>query len=86
MINATDAKARMGELLEDAQKEPVTIARNGRPIVVVVSASRFEELEAMEDAYWAQRAQEAARSGFLGTEETRKFIEGTLSGDTKSVA
>ena len=41
-VSALDAKNRLGELLDDAQRQPITVTRNGRPSVVVVSAESYE--------------------------------------------
>ena len=45
---ALKAKNRFGELLDTAQREPVTIEKHGRPVVVVVSAEDYKELEALK--------------------------------------
>lgn len=42
-IPAADAKTNFGALLDKAQREPVTISRNGRAVAVVMSATAFEE-------------------------------------------
>lgn len=42
-IAAADAKTNFGALLDKAQREPVTISRNGRAVAVVMSAAAFEE-------------------------------------------
>ena len=42
-IPAADAKTNFGALLDKAQREPVTISRNGRAVAVVMSAEAFEE-------------------------------------------
>lgn len=47
-FTANQAKTQFGEMLSRAQREPVSITRNGKPSVVVVSAedySQFEELK-----------------------------------------
>jgi prevent-host-death family protein len=41
-MTALDAKNRFGRLIELAQRAPVTITRNGRPSVVVMSADAYE--------------------------------------------
>lgn len=41
-FTALDAKNRFGQLIEMAQRAPVTITKNGRPSVVVVSAADYE--------------------------------------------
>lgn len=40
---AADAKTNFGALLDKAQRGPVTISKNGRPVAVVMSAAAFEE-------------------------------------------
>ena len=47
-IAALDAKNRFGELLDTAQREPVTIQKHGRDVAVVVSAEDYKELQALK--------------------------------------
>jgi prevent-host-death family protein len=42
-MQATDAKNRFGELLEDAIREPVVIQKNGRDVAVLVSKAEFDK-------------------------------------------
>lgn len=42
-MQATDAKNRFGELLEDAISEPVLIQKNGRDVAVEMSKAEFDE-------------------------------------------
>lgn len=41
-MTALDAKNRFGQLMEMAQRKPVTITKNGRPSVVVMSADAYD--------------------------------------------
>ncbi|MCW5698452.1 MAG: type II toxin-antitoxin system Phd/YefM family antitoxin [Rhodospirillales bacterium] len=45
---ALEAKNRFGELLDTAQREPVTIEKHGRPVAVMLSAQDYRELEALK--------------------------------------
>ena len=45
---ALEAKNRFGELLDAAQREPVTIEKHGRPVAVMVSAEEYGEIEALK--------------------------------------
>jgi prevent-host-death family protein len=45
-IAAREAKNHFGELLDTAQKVPVTIAKKGRPIAVVMSIEEYKNLKA----------------------------------------
>jgi prevent-host-death family protein len=42
-IVAADAKTNFGALLDKAQREPVTISKNGRAVAAVMSAIAFED-------------------------------------------
>lgn len=44
-VSARDAKNSFGKLIDNALIEPVTIEKHGRPVVVVLSVDRFEELK-----------------------------------------
>ena len=44
-MSAKDAKNHFGELLLEAQKAPVTIEKNGKPVAVLLS---FDDHEAVE--------------------------------------
>lgn len=48
IMSANDAKARFGQLLDAAQREPVTIEKHGRPVAVVLSKSAYDEIEALK--------------------------------------
>ena len=56
----------------------MTIERHGRPVAVVLSREEYERLEAMEDAYWIARAEEAAKEGFVGPGEGEKMMQELL--------
>ncbi|MGH6899398.1 MAG: type II toxin-antitoxin system Phd/YefM family antitoxin [Geminicoccaceae bacterium] len=76
---AKEAKDKFGALLDAARREPVTIARKGRPVVVVLSIEDYERLEALEDAYWAERAAAAEQEGLIGAEEGEKLLSELLN-------
>ena len=43
-VTATEAKNRLGQVLEQSQREPVFIQKAGRKHSVVISNERYEEL------------------------------------------
>lgn len=47
-VAAKDAKNRFGQLIDDAQRGPVTIEKNGRPFAVVQSYADFEETQRLK--------------------------------------
>ncbi len=44
-IAAKEAKNNFGELMDTAQREPVTIERRGRAVAVVISATEYEKIK-----------------------------------------
>ena len=69
-VNATELKNRLGKYLDASIKEPVIIDKSGRKIAVIISYDMFQELQAIEDVYWAKKAFEAEQSGYLGIPES----------------
>ncbi len=51
VFNATDAKREFGDVLLKAQKAPVKINKNGKPVAVVVSAAEYAQLEALREEH-----------------------------------
>lgn len=47
-LSAHDAKARFGQLLDNARREPVVIERHGRAVAVVLSKEEYDELNAIK--------------------------------------
>lgn len=47
-VAALDAKNRFGELLNAAQREPVTIEKHGKAVAVVLSAEDYQDFEALK--------------------------------------
>ena len=43
-LSASDARARLGELIDMAQAEPVRITRRGRDVVIVMSPDEFRRM------------------------------------------
>jgi prevent-host-death family protein len=41
-LAAREAKNRFGHLMDQAQREPVTIEKNGRPVAVVISMEEYQ--------------------------------------------
>jgi len=44
-IPASEAKTHFGELLDTAQREPVTVSKQGRPVAVMMSIHDYEEMK-----------------------------------------
>jgi prevent-host-death family protein len=43
-ITAREAKNRFGQLLDAAQRSPVSVTKNGRPVTVMLSTELYDQL------------------------------------------
>jgi len=55
-VASREAKNHFGELIDTAQREPVSITKKGRPVAIMISQHEYARLQALEDAAWAARA------------------------------
>jgi prevent-host-death family protein len=71
-ITAAAAKNSFGKFLDMAQREPVLVTKNNRPIGVFLS------MEDLEDTIWAERALKAHEAGYLSVDESESLIQSLL--------
>ena len=58
ILNASDAKREFGDMLLKAQKGPVGINKNGKPVAVMISASDYEGIEILKRTLLQQEIQQ----------------------------
>ncbi len=84
-ITSVEAQNRFGQLLDMAQREPITVTRHGRPAAFIVSPQDMEELMdararrikavAAFEAWSAQaRTQVTPAAGALTDEEINRLV------------
>ena len=78
VVTATYVKQNFGACVTDAQTQPLVINKSGKPSAVLMSYNEFMRLQELEDHLWALCAQEAAKEGYLGQEETTAFLKSRL--------
>ena len=79
-VAATEAKNRLGAILDDAQREPIVIRRQDRDIAVVLSMADYERLRLGNiQAFLDLRNEVAARTAASGL--TDKRLVEILTGD-----
>lgn len=79
-VAATEAKNRLGSILDEAQREPIVIRRQDRDIAVVLSMADYERLRAGNiQAFLDLRRGVAARAAASGL--TGKRLARLLSAD-----
>ncbi len=71
-VAATEAKNRLGAILDEAQREPIVIRRQDRDIAVVLSMADYERLRAGNiQAFLDLRNEVAAQTAASGLTEER---------------
>ncbi len=71
-VPATEAKNRLGAILDEAQREPIVIRRQDRDIAVVLSMADYERLRTGNiQAFLDLRNEVAAQTAASGLTEER---------------
>ena len=79
-VPATEAKNRLGAILDEAQREPIVIRRQDRDIAVVLSMADYERLRAGNiQAFLELRNEVAAQAAASGLTDER--LAKLLTGD-----
>ena len=60
-VTATEAKNRLGQMLEHCQREPVVIEKSGRRHSVLLSAAQYDALVAGQQPLLVQGSRDAGR-------------------------
>ncbi len=47
-LSANEAKTQFGDMLLKAQRAPIQINRNGKPVAVVISIDEYESIETLK--------------------------------------
>jgi prevent-host-death family protein len=84
IITATELKNKTAEAIELARSEPVSVEKNGRPSVVIISQADYDRMVKLENEYWLSRALQAEKSGFIGAKATSSFIQSELRRHAKT--
>jgi prevent-host-death family protein len=58
-LSANEAKTHFGDMLLKAQRAPIQINKNGKPVAMVISAEDYESIEALKLRLLQSRAMQA---------------------------
>lgn len=80
-LTANEAKTQFGEMLLKAQRAPIQIQKNGKPVAVVVSMEEYEGMEALKLKLLQTRAAQARADIDTGnTLDGESFFESLNTG------
>jgi len=72
-LSANEAKVHFGDMLLKAQRSPIQISKNGKPVAVVISTEEYKSIEELKLLLLKSRAAQAEvdiASGDLANGET----------------
>ena len=72
-MTAAQAKNAFGQMLDTAQREPVMITKQNRPVGVFLS------MQDLEDTIWGEQAMRAHAEGYIGPEASQKLLDRLLN-------
>lgn len=78
LFKSTQAKDHFGELLDESRNEPVKITRNNKEVAVIVSIKEYNRLIELEDTYFASKAKEASKQGYIGKSKSEALLKRML--------
>ena len=58
-LSANEAKTHFGDMLLKAQRAPIQINKNGKPVAVVLSVEEYESIESLKLRLLQSRAMQA---------------------------
>lgn len=70
-LSANEAKTHFGDMLLKAQRQPLQISKNGKPVAVVLSMDEYEQFEALKLQFLQSRVARAQADIEAG-----KLVEG----------
>ncbi|PHM69987.1 type II toxin-antitoxin system Phd/YefM family antitoxin [Xenorhabdus kozodoii] len=59
-LSANEAKTQFGDMLLKAQRAPIQINKNGKPVAVVISMDEYESIETLRLKLLQSRAAQAS--------------------------
>ncbi|HEW98638.1 MAG: hypothetical protein DRR16_31455 [Candidatus Parabeggiatoa sp. nov. 3] len=74
-INVTELENRVGQYIQAVVTEHIVIEKTGNPIAVIMSYTDYERLNKFEEAFWASKAIEAEKSGYLGDKSLSELMK-----------
>lgn len=69
IMTAAEAKNSFGQFLDTAQREPVLVTKQNRPVGVFLS------MQDLEDTIWGEQALRAHQEGYVGPDASKRLLD-----------
>jgi len=74
-VTATELQSKTSSIIDQALTSPVQVTRNNRSVVVLISNTEYERLQAVEDAYWGEMANIAVNMESVSKEDIDRLLK-----------
>ncbi len=69
-------------VLDEIKTHPVGVTESeesDEKVAVIISFDEYERMQAMEDYYWAEKAERAHKKGYIGKKASQQLIQDILN-------
>jgi len=73
-LSVAQTKNTLSQQLRKIDDNPVRITNNGKPVAVIISDVRYQEMKRIEDLLYAKMADIAFEEGFASEEDTEALM------------
>jgi prevent-host-death family protein len=73
-LSSTEARKGFSAVINSVKSEPVTISKKNKPVAVVMSSARYQELKRLEDILYGKAAELAIKEGFAPKDEVDELF------------
>jgi prevent-host-death family protein len=74
-VTSTEARQGFSKLIAAAEREPVIISKKNKQMAVILSSSRYNELQRIEDLLYGKAAKLAIEEGLASKEEAEDLLD-----------
>lgn len=76
-VPSTQFKTHFGKYMTRSMMEPVFIKRRHEESVLI-NKDEYDRLQALDDAYWTLKAEQAEKKGYLNTQDSMEKLKNAL--------
>ena len=73
-LSVAETKNTLSQQLRNIEERPIRITNNGKPVAVIISDVRFQEMKRIEDLLYVKMAEMASEEGFFSADESEKIL------------
>ncbi len=73
-MSSTEARNHFSTVIAQVNEESISICKKNKPVAVMMSSRRYDELKRIEDILYGKAAELAIKEGFASKEESEDLL------------